>query len=57
MKIHLSKAERCVKDGASPELVELIAELLKGKNYGFVKIIIQDGCAFAIEENERRHLG
>ena len=57
MNIQLSKPQRCVKDGISPELVKLVAELLKGRNYGFVKIIVQDGYVFAIEENERSHLG
>ncbi len=57
MDIHLSKTQRCVTDGISPELVKLIAELLKGRNYGFVKIIIQDGHVFAIEEDRRIHFG
>ena len=56
MNTHLSKAQRCVKNNVSQELMGLIADRLKGKEYGYVKIIIQDSYVFAIEENERRHL-
>jgi len=56
MNMHLSKAKRCVKSGVSQELMDLIADRLRGKEYGYVKIIIQDSHVFAIEENERRHL-
>ena len=54
--MHLSKTQRCIKNGVSQELMDLIASRLKGKEYGYLKIIIQDAHVFAIEENERKHL-
>ena len=56
MNTHLSRAQRCIRDKVSQELMDLIAERLKGKEFGYLKIIIQDGHVFAIEESERRHL-
>jgi len=56
MNVHLPKAKRCVRRAVSQQLMDLIADRLKGKEYGYLKIIIQDSHVFAIEESERRHL-
>ena len=55
--LELARELRSTRGEIHPRILQLIAERLQGKDFGFVKIVVQDGHVFAIEEEERMHLG
>jgi len=55
--LELARELRSTRGEIHPRILQLIAERLQGKDFGFVKIVVQDGHVFAIEEEERTHLG